>query len=125
VGFSHPYSVDTSEMAHFLKPRGSLYLCKPAGSSLAKLVLAVDGLGESVIATFENEAGKVLGVYDIVGRHTITIPSSNSQKDEMIELKIQPRKGAYFEDVRIKVEGGLEKYISPFPEGLVKKATGK
>lgn len=120
VGFSHPYSVDTGVMAHFIRPGGSLYLCKPAGSSSAKVTFEVDGIGESVTVTFKNEAGKILGVHDIVSKQTITVPLTRSGEDEIIELKIQPRSGAYFGDVAIRVESGLEKYISPFREAVVK-----
>ena len=121
VGFSHPYSVNADKMAHFLKPGGSLYLYKPADSDSATVEFFVDGVGESVSATFKNESGNVLGMYDIVGRQTITVPLVKSRKGEIIELKIQPRSGTHFEDVRIKVVSGLEKYISPAKAGLVRK----
>lgn len=120
VGFSHPYSVDAGKMAHFLKPGGSLYLYKPADSDSAKIEFFVDGVGESVSATFKNESGNILGMYDIVGRHTITVPLDTNLKDEIVELSIQPRPGAHFEDVRIKIESGVEKYISPCKNGLVR-----
>ncbi len=121
VGFSHPYSVNADKMAHFLKPSSSLYLYKPADSDSAKVEFYVDGVGESVSATFKNESGNILGMYDIVGRQTITVPLVKSRKGEIIELKIQPRPGTHFEDVRIKVVSGLEKYISPAKAGLVRK----
>jgi hypothetical protein len=120
VGFSHPYSIDASITAHFLKPSGSLYLYKPAGSSSAKVMFYVDGIGESVTATFKNEAGKVLGVYDIVGKQTIAVPLAKSREDEIIELNIQPRAGTWFEDVWIRIESGVEKYISSFRQAVVR-----
>lgn len=120
VSYSHPFSIALNKEVNLLKPNQSLYFWKPPGSSSAKIVFGVDGFGESVIVTFKNEAGKVLGVYDVVSRHTITVPLVKSRRGEIIELKIRPRPGTYFEDVLIKIETGLEKYVSPFREAVVR-----
>lgn len=120
VEFSHPYSVDAGQSANLLKPGDVLYLYKPAGSRMAKVEFAVDGIGESVTAAFKSLSGQVLGVYDIVAREMVTVPLGSNPEEEIIELEIKPRPNTYFEDVVIVVKSGLGKYISPFKYGIVK-----
>lgn len=123
LSYSHPLCVDMSDGVAVFRPQRSLYFYKPAGRLAAKVYLAVDGFGESVVATFRDEAGRVLAVRDIVGHHTVTVPLGSSWKDEIIELQIQPRPPKrYFEDVRIKVQAGLGKYASSCKEDLLKTA---
>ncbi|MHC4115759.1 MAG: hypothetical protein ACYSSL_10665, partial [Planctomycetota bacterium] len=121
VSYSHPFSAATQQRVHLVAPNQNLYFWKPPASSSAKVAFGVQGLGESVVVTFKNEAGKVLGVYDIVGERTITVPLVENRKGEIIELKIKPRPEAYFEDVWLKVEAGLEECISPFKNGLLRQ----
>ena len=123
VSFSHPFNIDMSNTVAVFQPNQSFYFLKPAGSFFAKVAFGVDGFSESVTVTFKDEGGKILGVRDIVGQCTVTVPLDGSSKDEIIELQIQPRAQThYFEDVRIRVEAGLGKYASLSKENVLKTA---
>ncbi|MHC4394355.1 MAG: hypothetical protein ACYS1A_01745 [Planctomycetota bacterium] len=117
VKSSHPYGIDTSETMHLLKPTGKLYLHKPAKVTSATVQLYVDGIGESIIAIFKDYNNKIIGKYDIIGKQNISMEFSD--KEQIIELNITPRENVYFEDVRIRVISGFNKYISPYKSGLI------
>ena len=119
VSYSHPFSIALHKKVDFYKPNQSLYFWKPRGSSPAKVTFNVYSSNNPITATFKNESEKVLGVYDIDLKRAITVPLTKSFKGEAIKLEIQPKPGARAGSVRIEVHSGLEKYISPFKNGLV------
>ncbi len=118
--YSHPYSIDVTKEAHLLQPEQPLFLWKAAGSHSANVIFGADGPGEAFVTTFKSDSGKVLGQYSIFTTQTISVPLGQNAYGEITEFDIKPRPGAYFEDVLIRVESGLEKYISPFKEGVVR-----
>jgi len=120
VSYSHPFSIVVNETVGLLGPKQSLFLWKPAGSMEARLWLEVDGPGESVVATFKKGGGAILGEYDILHRHNITLALHKNQQGEIIELIFRPRPGAVLEDVRLKVDSGLGKYMSLSKDSLLR-----
>ncbi|MFC1677022.1 hypothetical protein ACFL3G_08165 [Planctomycetota bacterium] len=119
VKYSHPYSVSAETMAHFFSPPRSLYLYKHSKQFSGKLFFQTDGGGESVTATFKRLNGELLGEYEIFAKHEISLNFMKQTEGEIIELVITPKQPKYYGDVIIKVRSGLEKYISPFKNGLV------
>ena len=120
VGFTHPYSIDAKNNVDFIEPRVPLYMWKPAGSNKAKIWYFVNGPGQSVTVSFRDESGNFIGKYDIMNRQTLELPLPTADKEQVIIMEIKPRPNTCFEDVFVKVENGLGRFISPWAEGLVK-----
>jgi hypothetical protein len=127
VGFTHPYSIDAKDNVDFIEPRVPLYMWKPAGSNKAKIWYFVNGPGQSVTVSFKDERGNFIGKYDIMSRQTVDLQLPMADKEQVIIMEIKPRPNTCFEDVFVKVESGLGRFISPWAEGLVKYdySTGK
>lgn len=120
VSYSHPYSIDAARSMHLMSPNQPLYLWKPAKCTLAQVVLRADHLNESYTATFRDESGRVLGRYDVFAKEKVQIQLRPSLRGQIIELRVKARPRARLSDVRIKVESGFGKYISPTKSGLVR-----
>jgi hypothetical protein len=123
TGFTHPYSIDagTWPAVHLVRPKAPIYLWQPPYADTAKISLFVNGPGEAVTATLKTEAGRLIGTYDIFSRQTITPTLPQTEKGQIVVLQIRPRGGAYFGDVILTINSGLEKYISSFKSGLVRQ----
>lgn len=121
VGFTHPYSIDAGKwpQAHFIRPNTALYLSKNRGADKAKVAFFVDGVAESIKATFKCDNGNTIAAYDILARQTVSLPSLETCGSSIFTVYAEPRADSYYEDVIITIESGFSKYISPFKSGLV------
>ncbi len=115
---SHPFSLYMKPVAHFFKLNESMYLYKPVGPQRVQLEVSVDGPGEGVILSFRNKIGHLLLSKEIVSKDTICL--FLEQKEQIIELSIQPMPKTSFEDVRIKILKGFVPYIASSPKALFK-----
>ncbi len=122
VTSSHPYSIAVADRANLFKPDQTFRLWNPAGNYSARVTFWADGIDEAFVATFKNKSGDILGQYHIFTKQTVSVPLGHTFAGEIIELSITAMPGAHLEDVKLRVESGLEKYMSPFANALVPSA---
>lgn len=123
TGMTHFYSIEAVKWdnVHLKRSKGPIYFYGLPGAKIGKIAFFVNGPSEGIIATFNDDSGRLIGKYDIDSKMTVEIPLPKNRDGSIITMNIEACQGATYRSVIVTVKSGLGKYISPFKTGLVRE----